>query len=225
MRRTGVIIVAGGSGQRMKTNTPKQFLPLGGVPVLAVTLRRFLDALPDSPIVIVLPQSEMERWEDICRSERLAGTHTVCVGGSTRFESVRNGLSALEECAYVVVHDGVRPLADKELITRCIESAEKHGTAIPVVCPVDSFRTIADNNISTIVDRNCLRAVQTPQVFRRGIIEAAYRVMYSERFTDDASVVESIGVELALCEGNKRNIKITTSEDMAVAELFMRNIE
>lgn len=224
MKRTGVIIVAGGSGQRMGADVPKQFLPLNGVPVLAVTLRRLLAILPGSPFVVVLPKAETGRWEEICRQQRLTGTHLVCVGGATRFESVCNGLAVLEECEYVAIHDGVRPVICKAMVRSCIETAEKNGTAVPVVKPVDSFR-IMEGGHSRIINRDALRAVQTPQVFRRDIIEAAYSVPFDERFTDDASVVEFGGVNVSLCEGDRRNIKITTKEDMALASLFVKESE
>lgn len=221
MKRTGVIIVAGGSGQRMGAAVPKQFLPLCGVPVLAVTLRGILAALPESPIVVVLPDAEAERWKDICLTEGLEGTHDICVGGTSRFESVRNGLAALGDCDYVAVHDGVRPLASKDLIMRCINTAEKYGTAIPAVRPVDSFRSV-DTEGNRIIDRDTLRAVQTPQVFRRDIITDAYQNEYALHFTDDASVVESVGIKVTLCDGERINIKITTPEDMAIAETLMK---
>lgn len=224
MVEVGVVIVAGGSGLRMKSGLPKQFLPLyGDATVLEVTLRRFMQALPGSEIVVVLPVSEIVRWEGICRGRELVGTHRICSGGSTRFESVRNGIESLGECRLIAVHDGVRPLASDDLIRRCVAAASVAGAAIPVVRPVDSFREV-DGDRNSIVDRERLRAVQTPQVFDAELLRRAYGSDYRSEFTDDASVAEAAGAAITLCDGERMNIKITTPEDMAVARLFMMKL-
>ena len=141
MTNISVIIVAGGSGTRMGAAVPKQFLPLEEEEtILEATLRRFLAALPDSEIVVVLPAAETERWREICRQRGISETHRLCSGGATRFESVRNGIAALGPCDYIAVHDGVRPLVTERLIHTCVATAERYGTAVPAIRPADSFR-------------------------------------------------------------------------------------
>lgn len=212
-----VIIVAGGSGTRMGADVPKQFLPLAGKPVLVHTVERFRQALPQARIVVVLPRQEWGRWESIVQAWGLAGTHTVCAGGATRFESVKNGLEAIVPCRLVAVHDGVRPLVSDKLIHTAVACARQHGTAVPAVEPVDSYRELVPGG-SCPCDRNRLRAVQTPQVFRYELLRAAYDRPYSSRFTDDASVVEDAGTPVVLCSGERDNLKITTPGDLIVAE-------
>lgn len=224
MERVAVIIVAGGSGSRMGAAIPKQFLPLRGVPILVRTLRLFLSALPEARIVVTLPAAETERWRGICAAEGLSATHTVCPGGATRFESVRRGLEATGPCDLIAVHDGVRPLASTSLVRRCILTAARHGTAVPVVAPADSFR-IMEGESSRPVDRSALRAVQTPQVFRAYTLRAAYGMDFRPEYTDDASVVEAAGTAVTLCEGERGNIKITTPEDLAVAEALLAAVQ
>lgn len=223
MDNLAVIIVAGGSGARMDSPTPKQFLPLGGEgkPVLVHTLERFVAAAPAARIVVALPQDEIARWEQICDRYGLGATHTVCAGGETRFHSVRNALAVVADARLVAVHDGVRPLVSAELIGRVFEAARQHGAAIPVVEPVDSLRLLDDAGGSAACDRRRIRAVQTPQAFRREIIVAAYKTVYDPRFTDDASVVESAGTPVVLCAGDAANIKITAPTDLAVAQALL----
>ena len=221
MTNISVIIVAGGSGTRMGAAVPKQFLPLEEEEtILEATLRRFLAALPDSEIVVVLPAAETERWREICRQRGISETHRLCSGGATRFESVRNGIAALGPCDYIAVHDGVRPLVSREIIERATEDARTYGAVIPVVRPIDSMRRI-DRDGSRIVDRSLYRIVQTPQVFRADILRNAYARPFDERFTDDASVVEAAGQPVYLCEGSYENIKITTPVDMLTAEALL----
>lgn len=210
----------------MGGSVPKQFLPVAGTEILVRTICKFLDALRDPEIMVVLPEADMERWGEIASRNGLAGRHRVCAGGATRFESVRNGLIALEEsrAQYIAVHDGVRPLLSEDMITRCMECAEKHGTAVPVVEPVDSFRMDGPYGYE-VVNRASLRAVQTPQVFLADIIRTAYVYDYSPAFTDDASVVEYSGEKLAFCDGERRNIKITTHDDLLFAEAVIRSGE
>lgn len=214
--RTGVIIVAGGTGTRMGGDLPKQFIPVAGKEVLVWCLQKFIDTLPDSEIVVVLPGREITRWKKIAAKHGLEGTHRTASGGRNRYNSVKNGLAVLGDCDLIAVQDGVRPLLSADMIRRCVATARKHGSAIPVVEPVDSFRIMGDGGCG-IVDRSLLRAVQTPQVFRADILREAYDAEYSTAFTDDASVVERYGARLAFCQGEYRNIKITTSEDLLVA--------
>lgn len=213
---TGVIIVAGGSGHRMGSSIPKQFLFLGNRPVLAHTIDAFARALPRAALVVVLPEEHIAYWRDLSARFDVA-RHRVVAGGRERFDSVRNGLGALpSETELIAVQDGVRPLVSRELIGRMFEAAERYGAAIPVVAPVDSFRRVEGEG-SAIVDRSTLRIVQTPQVFRGELLRDAYRVDYRPEFTDDASVVEASGCPIHLCEGERANLKITTREDLALA--------
>lgn len=193
---------------------------LENAPILEITLRRFMAALPGCEIVVVLPDGEISRWKRVCDARGLEGTHRICPGGKTRFDSVRNGIRMLGRCDYIAVHDGVRPLVTSELILQCVATAGRHGSGIPAVRPVDSFR-IAEGSTNRIIDRNLLRAVQTPQVFRADLLIGAYDTGYDPAFTDDASVVEASGVSVTLCEGDRENIKITTREDLAIAKAIL----
>ena len=216
-----VIIVAGGSGARMGARLPKQFLPLDGRPVLMHTVQRFADALPQSRIVVVLPSSHIEYWDKLCRRHGFAVPHIVCTGGANRFESVSNGLRHAGEAELIAVHDGVRPLVTERLIHTCVATAERYGTAVPAIRPADSFRKVdATTGKSRPVDRETLRAVQTPQVFRADLLRRAYKADYRPEFTDDASVVEANGEQVTLCEGERTNIKITSPADLLIARIL-----
>lgn len=220
---TGIILVAGGSGQRCGGGVPKQFKILGGRPVLALTIDVFARAVPEARIVVVLPREWVGFWRDLSARFEMA-PHRIAEGGTTRFHSVRNGLSALSGTEKLIaVQDAVRPLPSPALIRRTLAAAAQHGAAIPVVAPVDSFRETdaADASTSHPIDRSRLRIVQTPQAFRAEVLLKAYEVLYDERFTDDASVVEASGYDVCLCEGERSNIKITTPEDFAVAEALL----
>ena len=217
--KLGVIIVAGGVGNRMGAEVPKQFLEIGDKTILEYTLRAFLDKASD--VVVVLPCDQHERWRDICTKRGLAGTHKVCSGGATRFESVKCGLAALGECDLVVVHDGVRPLVSKEMIDRGVAVATETGAAIPIVEAVDSFRVFSEKGFE-VIDRNRLRAVQTPQIFRADLLHRAYQTEPNPRFTDDATVVEEqLGITLGYYEGERCNLKITTPDDLIIAEALL----
>ncbi|MBO7300773.1 MAG: 2-C-methyl-D-erythritol 4-phosphate cytidylyltransferase [Tidjanibacter sp.] len=220
MKALGVVIVAGGSGTRMGADVPKQFLRIGGEAILAVTLRKFLPYA--SEVVVVLPSEQRERWAQIVKECHLEGTHKVCDGGATRFHSVKNGIEALGDCDLIAVHDGVRPLLSNEMIARGVECASTHGSAIPTVAAVDSFRVLREGRLE-IIDRSLLRAVQTPQIFDSAMLREAYSVAFDERFTDDASVVEMMGATLHFYEGERGNIKITTPEDLDFAERAMKH--
>lgn len=219
----GAVIVAGGSGRRMGGQMPKQFLPLGpeGKPVLVYTVERFLAALPEgSPIIVVVPEDEMERWRQIAQQWDVWEKVNTCAGGETRYESVRNGLTAIA-CNVVAIHDGVRPLVSVELIERAFATAEQHGSAIPCIRPVDSFRVDDGHGGTVVCNRDGLWAVQTPQVFRYEAIMAAYENPADGRFTDDAGVYEAYGGHIYMCEGERQNIKITTPTDIAIANALL----
>ena len=224
MAKRGVVIVAGGSGSRMQSVLPKQFLMLGGLPVVARTINTFSEALPGADIVVVLPEQHIALWENL-RARFDVARHRVVAGGKERFHSVLNGINALsDEVEYIAVHDGVRAMATKKLIIRAMLAAEEHGAVIPVVDVVDSYRRV-DGVESYIVPRSELRIVQTPQVFRAQVLRDAYNQPFSPAFTDDASVVEAAGVRIVLVDGERTNIKLTTPEDMAYAEWILQERE
>ena len=220
--RVGVIIVAGGSGKRMGGSLPKQFSIIGGKPILAHTINAFRKALPASRILVVLPSDYIEFWKNLSSRFEVA-KHTVVEGGKERFYSVKNGIEALSDAVdLIAVQDGVRPFASKEMILRTVACAAQNGSAIPVVKAVDSYRAV-DGEESHIVDRTPLRIVQTPQIFAAPILRAAYDTLFSAEFTDDASVVEASGEKVSLCEGDYLNIKITTPNDLALANAIIES--
>ena len=219
-RQTAVIIVAGGSGVRCGGTLPKQFRLLHSRPVLARTIDRFATALRGAEIVVVLPEAYIPFWKDFAARFEVAPHQTVA-GGAERFHSVRNGLAALRtEPDLIAVQDAVRPFASAELIRRTAEAAAAHGAAIPALPPVDSFRAMTEEG-SHIVDRNRLRIVQTPQIFRADWLLEAYKAEFDPRFTDDASVVEAAGHPVHLVEGERMNLKLTTPDDFAIAEAWL----
>lgn len=221
MERSAVIIVAGGHGRRMGASQPKQFLFLDNEPVLVRTVRAFAEALPGAELVVVLPEEHLPYWRDLAARFDVP-RHTAVGGGSERFDSVRRGLEAVSDAAELIaVHDGVRPLVSRELILRTFDAARSAGAAIPVVAPADSVRAL-DADGSHPLDRSRLRLVQTPQVFRAELLREAYAGGFDPAFTDDASAVEAAGHAVALCEGDRQNLKITTPEDLLCAEALLR---
>lgn len=222
-----VIIVAGGKGLRMGADIPKQFLPVGGLPVLMRTILAFREFDPGMKVILVLPRHQQEYWKGLCAEYSFREPFAVADGGETRFHSVKNGLALIPDDAegVVGVHDGVRPFPSQETISRVYDEAERTGAAVPVVPVVDTLRHIEGGDItegeSKTVSRNEYRIVQTPQTFSIRILKDAYRQEYSDFFTDDASVVEHAGHAVSLVEGNRENIKITTPFDLAVAEAMI----
>ena len=204
----------------MQSALPKQFLMLGGMPVVARTINTFSEALPGAEIVVVLPEEHIALWENL-RARFDVAPHRIVAGGVERFHSVLNGINALSsEVEYIAVHDGVRALVSKRLIIRAMLAAEEHDAVIPVVAVVDSYRRVEGEN-SYIVPRADLRIVQTPQIFNAQLLRDAYNVEFNAAFTDDASVVEARGGHITLVDGERTNIKITTPEDIALAECFL----
>lgn len=220
MKRTAIIIVAGGGGKRMGSALPKQFMLLDGEPILVRTINRFRKALPVAQLIVVLPEQHIPFWENL-RARFEVARHQVVKGGDERFHSVRNGLAAVGfDVELVGVQDGVRPLASVEMIRRTVEEAAIHGSAVPVVEAVDSYREVTKEG-SRIIDRRPLRIVQTPQLFSRALLDEAYQAPYTPLFTDDASVVEALGESIHLVEGERSNLKITTREDLLIAAALL----
>ncbi|WP_460614895.1 2-C-methyl-D-erythritol 4-phosphate cytidylyltransferase [Hymenobacter seoulensis] len=218
------ILVAGGSGTRMGADRPKQFLPLAGEPVLVHTLRKFADAsLSVQECVVVLPSDQVETWQRLCQKHEVTFPHALVTGGATRWASVRNGLLHLagHTAGVVAVHDGVRPLTPLHVIEATYEAAHNHGAAIAAVVPKDSVRGLNQQG-SYALNRARLRLVQTPQCFDLELLRRAYQLPELTTFTDDASVVEDLH-PIHLVEGDYRNLKITTPEDLLVAEAFLAN--
>ncbi len=214
-----VIIVAGGKGLRMGSDLPKQFIPIGGKPVLMHTIEAFYNFDQDINIILVLPLSHQNYWQELCEKYNFKINHTIANGGQTRFHSVKNGLSIVKE-GIVGVQDGVRPFASKEMIQRCFDATEKYPAVIPVIDSTDSLREMVDDEKSKIVDRSKIRLVQTPQVFHFETLKEAYQTDFKETFTDDASVVESMGIGIHLVTGEVTNIKITTPLDLKIGEVI-----
>ncbi len=217
-----VLVVAGGTGLRMGAEVPKQFLPIHGLPILMHTLNVFASIPSVDEIILVLPESQIEQWGSLCTKHHFKVSHTIAKGGETRYQSVKNGLRLVSNPnALVAIHDGVRPLVSKEVIENFFTAAENYGNANPVVKPVESVR-IQEGNNSAITDREKILLVQTPQVFKVSIIKKGYETPYQPSFTDDASVVEFMGANIHLVEGNRENIKITTPLDLKIAETLIK---
>ena len=225
------IVVAGGRGLRMGADLPKQFLPIGGRPVLMRTLEAFEQAIPAIHLVLVLPHDHQDFWHELCAKHNFTLPHSIVDGGATRFHSVLSGLRSIaaispaatdDAGSLVAVHDGVRPFVATDVIQRCFATAAESGAAIPVVPVVETVRELtADGSVTR--DRSRFRLVQTPQVFSLSLLQQAYEQPYTEAFTDDASVVEALGHSVTLVEGNRENIKITTPFDLTIAEALLRH--
>ena len=217
-----VIIVAGGKGLRMGSDIPKQFLPIGGKPVLMRTLERFREYSPTLQIILVLPKAQQEYWKELCEKHNFTVAYQLADGGETRFHSVQHGLALIPDDAegVVGVHDGVRPFPSIDVISDCYETARTAKAVIPVIPVVETVRHLK-GEVSETVPRNDYRLVQTPQTFDIQLLKAANRQSYNDGFTDDASVVEAYGFDVTLVEGNRENIKITTPYDLKIAEVLI----
>lgn len=208
----------------MGSALPKQFMMLCGLPVLARTINTFSEALPGADLVVVLPEEHIALWRNLASRFDIA-VHRCVAGGKERFHSVLRGLEALgDDVEYVAVHDGVRALVSKRLIVRAALAVEEHEAVIPVIDVVDSYRRVTEQG-SEIFPRSELRIVQTPQMFSAQLLRRAYEQSYAPSFTDDASVVEAIGGTITLIEGERRNLKLTTPDDMSWAEWFLSSQE
>lgn len=218
-----VIIVAGGKGLRMGGDIPKQFLPVGGKPILMRTIDRFLQYDPSMQVVLVLPESQQDYWRSLCGQYHFAQPYTLANGGEARFHSVKNGLAKVSpEATLIGVHDGVRPFVSLPTIQATYREAAHTEAVVPVVDVVETVRHQVDDK-SVTVPRVEYKLVQTPQVFSAELLRKAYEQPYTEFFTDDASVVERFGHAVTLVPGNRENIKITTPFDLTIAEALVKN--
>lgn len=206
----------------MGSDIPKQFLPIGGKPVLMRTLERFREYSPTLQIILVLPKAQQDYWHQLCKDYNFEVEYVLANGGETRFHSVQNGLAKIPDDAegVVGVHDGVRPFPSIDVIRNCYETARTAKAVIPVIPVVETVRHLQGNSSET-VPRSDYRLVQTPQTFDIQLLKAANKQPYNDGFTDDASVVEAFGFNITLVEGNRENIKITTPYDMKIAEVLI----
>lgn len=214
------LIVAGGKGLRMGSELPKQFLPIGGKPVLMRTLEAFHRFDEKMQIILVLPREQQDFWRELCEEHGFDIKHLIADGGETRFHSVKNGLALVSGIGVVGIHDGVRPFVSQEVIARCFREAVVRKAVIPVIDVVETVRHLTESGSET-VSRNDYKLVQTPQVFDADLLKRAYEQEFTPFFTDDASVVEAMGVPVYLVEGNRENIKITTPFDLKVASALL----
>ena len=214
-----IIIVAGGKGLRMGGEIPKQFLPIGGKPILMRTLERFRAYSETLEIILVLPKDQQDYWLQLCKDYHFQVNYRMTDGGETRFHSVQHGLALIPDDAegVVGVHDGVRPFPSLEVISNCYETARTKKAVIPVIPVVETLRHITEGT----KPRGVYRLVQTPQTFDIQLLKAANRQPYNDGFTDDASVVETFGFDITLVDGNRENIKITTPYDLKIAEVLI----
>ncbi|MDX2047914.1 MAG: 2-C-methyl-D-erythritol 4-phosphate cytidylyltransferase [Chitinophagaceae bacterium] len=211
------VIVAGGSGSRMGTPVPKQFLELKGKPVLVHTVETFLRAFPDIEIILVLAPDFILQGSDLIKRYFEGNNIQIAEGGNSRYHSVQNGLKLFKGEAVIFVHDAVRCLVTEKLIQRCYQQALQKGSAVPAVPARDSIRMV-EGNKSKAINRDNIRIIQTPQTFRSDVILPAFQQPYRDSFTDEATVVESSGKDIFLTEGEETNIKITLPADMLIAE-------
>ena len=220
-----VVIVAGGKGTRFGSDIPKQFLLLNNKPVLMHTIDAFFSSDNSFDIVVVIPENHFPFWKELCKKYNFNTPHKIVKGGATRWESVKNGLSEINNDSIVGIHDGVRPLISKQLIDRLYSNAETLSAVIPAIKVTDSLRIVnEEDGKSRSVNREVYRAIQTPQVFKSDIIKEAYELPFEECFTDDASVIERYGTQVNIIEGEDTNIKITSTKDLAIAGLLVNNV-
>ena len=217
-----MVITAGGRGLRMGSAMPKQFVEIGGRPVLMHTVARFYGWNPQAEIILTLPADMCAYWSELCRRFGFEVPHRIVEGGETRFRSVANALDVAGD-GLIAVHDGVRPFVSVAVINACCAAAAEFGAAVPVVELSDSLREIGPAGRSWAVDRKRFVAVQTPQTFRSDLLKSAYRQAYRPEFTDEAAAAEAMGASVATVAGNAENIKITTPTDLLLAELILKN--
>lgn len=216
-----IIIVAGGSGNRMQNLVPKQFIELQGKPVLMHTIEKFNSAIPGINCIVVLASHLIDEWKRLCAKHSFAIPCRITTGGETRFHSVRNGLALIPDNCIVGIHDAARPLVGEQIIINSFKMAEKKGNACPAIAINESIREV-NGKKNRAVDRSNYFIIQTPQCFQSSLIKKAFQVEYNMLFTDEASVMESIGEKINLIEGNRENIKITTPQDLIIAEALIK---
>lgn len=225
-RKKFLVIPAGGSGVRMGADVPKQFLLLDGKPILRLTIERFLQAEPGVHVVTVLPEAHMGWWRQYCAKEGFTCPQKMVAGGFTRFHSVKNALQHIPDGALVAVHDAVRPLVSVGKIKELFAAAENAPAVIPATPCTDTLKSVAKNQdgmpeVTGSVDRSAVWGVQTPQIFHSEVLKKAYERGFDTSFTDDASVVSAAGVPVICLEGERTNIKITTPEDLSLAQAIL----
>jgi len=226
------IIVSGGTGNRMESKLPKQFLELKGLPILMHSISAFHKNADAIKIILVLSELHLKIWEDLCIKHNFIVPHSIVFGGKSRFHSVKYGLNFIFnhittnksltqtspfDKVLIAIHDGVRPLVGQDLINRAYIQAEKEGTAVPAIKSKDSLRIIESQGRTKAINRDSVLLIQTPQIFRAQLLKEAYKQEFNETFTDDASVIEKSGYPINIIEGDIRNIKITYPIDLAIA--------
>lgn len=232
-RKVFLVVMAAGHGTRMGGDLPKQFLRLGGKAILQRTIERFVDALPGIRVITVLPEEYIPLWKEYCVTHNILLPQTLVAGGITRFHSVRNALAKVPDGVVVAIHDGVRPLLSEKLIRTMVARMDTERALIPVVPSVDTLKAVEKRRLpsgETVlqsipgqeIDRSRVWCAQTPQLFRSEDIKAAYGQAYDTAFTDDASVAARNGIPLSYIEGERQNIKITTQEDLLLADAILR---
>ena len=227
-RKKYLVVTAGGSGTRMGADRPKQFLELGGRAILQMTIERFREACPDIQVITVLPEAHLLWWRRYCQDRGFICPQRLVPGGFTRFHSVKNALAHVPDGVVVAVHDGVRPLLSADLIRTMFRRMESVRALIPVVPSVDTLKVLdkaPDGSLASTgeqVDRSRIYGAQTPQMFLSEDLKAAYGQGYDLSFTDDASVAAGYGIPLSYIAGERNNIKLTTKEDLLLAEAILR---
>lgn len=222
--KKAVVIVAGGLGTRMKHTLPKQFIEINSKPILFYTLEQFYSYDNKMLIVLVLPEDYIVLWKKLVAELSFEIPHTICIGGKTRYHSVKNGLKMIEKADYVAIHDGVRPFITPDFIDKLFCEAKRNGCAVPVKAINETIRKIT-NKCTEVLNRNELFLIQTPQIFKKEWLDKAYELPYNEIITDDATLIEQAGYKLHFTEGLLYNIKITTPEDIELAKSFLLHIK
>ncbi|MFO8054308.1 MAG: 2-C-methyl-D-erythritol 4-phosphate cytidylyltransferase [Bacteroidales bacterium] len=223
MAHNHVIFVAGGSGKRMGKELPKQFIPVADKPLLMWAIEAFEAYDPTLHKVVAVPYEHQGLWKDLCKQFNFQPAHDIATGGKTRFDTVKNACRLIDDKGLTGVHDGVRPFPARDTISRAYTAADKYGAAIPFVKSIDSLRII-EHSHSKAIKRNQIIRVQTPQVFRSDLLKKAYQQPFQKEFTDDASVVEQLGINIHLVQGNEENIKVTHKMDLRIAIMLAKYI-
>lgn len=221
MSKYSIIITAGGIGKRMQSVLPKQFIQVRERPILMYTIELFYHFDPKAELILTLPEEWLNYWENLMVEFDFRIPHCIVEGGKERYDSIKN---ALDRCHgdYIAVHDGVRPLVSEDTLRACFREVRDKGAVIPVLPVTQSLRRIVDEGETESVDRSQYMTVQTPQCFKREILEEAYQLPFHSGITDDASLVEDSGVKISTVIGNIENIKITTQADLKYAEMFLK---